>query len=134
MKRIFAAALALGICLSLAIVSVGCSTLFAGSSVNLTSNTSATSWTVTADSVNGHSSRTVRMTADNLAALTVTSSNSDGTVELVLTEGSVTQTYDLSGSFSDGIDTSAFTPGKIQLRLNYTNAKGVNISIRWDGK
>jgi len=126
-KRLFAL---LGVLLVLTVALTGC-TVFSGSAAGRLSITKAASWTITASSVNGHESRKVNMSADNLAALKVVSTNNEGTVSLVITEGDNTRTVDISGQYSGNIDTSGFTAGKINLRLNYEKVKDANIIITW---
>ena len=123
---------AVGIFAVLTILLAGCNaTISSGSFVDHSSNAKSTSWTVSASSANGYESRTIDMSADNLSALNVVSSNSDGTVSLVITQGDNTQTVDINQQFSGNIDTSRFSPGKVELRLNYDNAKNMFIAINW---
>jgi len=88
-------------------------------------------WTISANSVNGHISQKTVFSADELAALHVKNSSSAGTVSLVLTQDDINKTFDVSGTFDGYIDTSAFTPGKITIRLNLESAKDVNVSVKW---
>jgi hypothetical protein len=41
------------------------------------------------------------------------------------------KTFDLTGTFDGNIDTSAFTPGKLSIRLNLDKAKGVDVEVKW---
>ena len=121
---------------ALALVLGGCNYMsFSGSYVNLSKTFTNNSWALTAKSVNGNASRSVDLTAGNLAALRVSNTNSGGTVELVLTEGEgeggVSQTYDITGPFDGAIDASAFSPGKISMRLNFSGAKDLDLKINW---
>jgi len=129
-KRSFAV---LGIIIILTIALAGCSNsvVFSGVSVNRVSRAKATSWTIAAASINGHESRTVNLTADNLAALNVVSANSAGSISLLITQGNTTKTVDISGQYSGNPDMSGFTAGKVNLRLDYGSAKDINISITW---
>jgi len=123
----------MGILVVLVVVLAGCANavLFSGTSVNRMSVSKATSWTTTASYVDGNESRTVNMSADDLAALNVTSTNSSGTLSFTITQGDAKRTVDISGQFSGSIDTSGFTAGKVSMRLDYTSAKDTNISITW---
>jgi len=96
-------------------------------SKNLTSG----HWTISAKTINGHVSQTIDFSSDDLAALHVKNTNSDGKVSLVLTEGIATKTFDVTGTYDGSIDTSAFTPGKITIRLNLENAKNIDVSVNW---
>ncbi|MCL2343519.1 MAG: hypothetical protein FWC62_06450 [Firmicutes bacterium] len=126
-KKIFAA---LCVFVVLTVLFAGCS-VFVGAEFNRISVVKGTTWTITASSLNGHESRTINMSADNLAALKVDSTNSAGTMSLTITQGSTTRTVDISNQFSGNIDTSGFTAGKVSFRLDYGSAKDVKITINW---
>ncbi|MCL2343518.1 MAG: hypothetical protein FWC62_06445 [Firmicutes bacterium] len=126
-KKIFAA---LCVFAMLTVLLAGCHVVY-GDSINCVSLLKGTTWTVTASFVDGHESRTVDMSADNLAALKVDSTNSAGTISLKLTQGSTTRTVDISNQFSGNIDTSGFTAGKVDMRVDYKSAKDIKITINW---
>jgi len=110
----------------------GCNvTVFSGTSVNSKEITKATSWHITASSLNGHGTRTVNMSPDGLSALNVTSMNAAGNITLTLSQGDTTSTVDISGNYSGSIDTSKFAAGKLNLRLDYANAKDVDVYLSW---
>lgn len=87
---------------------------------------------ISAQSVNGHASRNVTFTPDNLAALHAKNTNSSGKVLLVLKQGDTEKVFDISKDFDGKIDTSAFKEGEINLRLNFENAENMNVYLSWE--
>jgi len=124
---------ALGLLLILAVTLIGCGTAVSYSWVATTvsSNAKVDSWTISAKSIDGHASRNIDMTSEKLAALHAENTSSDGGVFLVMTQGDTEKTFDLSGEFNGSIDTSAFEPGRVKLRLNFEKAKDVKVYINW---
>jgi hypothetical protein len=98
---------------------------------NLTHNSRHESWMITADSVNGHAMRRIDLSIEELFALHVNSSNSDGSISATLTQGDTVEVFDISGEFSDNLDTSNFEAGKIRLRLDFDNAIDVDLFVNW---
>ena len=129
MKRRFASILAVLIILT--VVLVGCSNVTFSSAVNYSSVETPTSWTITASSINSQESRTVSMSAENLNALAVASSNSEGSISLVITQGDITRTVDISGQFSGRIGAKDFSPGRIEMDLHFEHAKDARVNISW---
>ena len=120
----------IGVVTILAVVLAGCVTSSLSGTI-MTKNLSTGNWTISANTVNGHISQKVDFSSADLAALYVRNTNSSGTVSLVLTQGDISKTFDVSGSFNGSIDTSAFAPGKITIRLNLDNAKDVSVNVKW---
>ena len=110
---------------------VGNSMSFAWSIIGGSHTEGNNSWTITANTVNGHASRKINFSADNLAALHVKNTNSEGKVSITLTQGNTEKTFDVSGTFDGSIDTSAFAPGKITIRLDFESAKTVDVAVNW---
>jgi len=130
-KRFFAL---IGIFTLLSIILAGCGGNYMSYSWSVTGESHTlgdNNWTITASTVNGHASRNVNLTSDNLTALHVKNTNSNGKVSLALTQGNAEKTFDVSGTFDGNIDASSFTPGKITIRLNFENAKTVDVAVNW---
>jgi ABC-type glycerol-3-phosphate transport system substrate-binding protein len=115
----------------LASVLVGCS---GGTSYSLSGSGVRTltpsSWKMTG-SWNGHISRNYEVTADNMKTIHVESTNSDGTMILVFTQGDKELDINISDEYSGNIDLSDFEIGTVKVRLNIDNAKDINLNITW---
>ncbi len=88
-------------------------------------------WTVSAGTLKGSATRNVTFSADNLAALQVTNVNSGGTVSFTITQGDTEKAFDINGNFSGAIDMGGFAPGDISLRLDFEEAEGVELNMKW---
>ena len=89
-------------------------------------------WTFTAGSANGHITRNINMTNENLAAFHVDSRGiNSGETSLIITQGDTTKTIDLTNGFNEHIDMQEFSPGRIRLRLQFDSARNVNMVISW---
>ncbi|MCL2817278.1 MAG: hypothetical protein FWD39_02690 [Clostridiales bacterium] len=132
MKKRF---IALGMLLIFAIALAGCvgnGMVFSGSSSGMRKELKDGSWKITAKSINGTATRTVYMNAlDVKGAMRVTNANSEGKVFLIISQGDVEKTVELSGEFSEDIDMSDFEPGSVKLRLKFEKAKDVKVTITW---
>jgi hypothetical protein len=89
------------------------------------------SWSYTASRINGNARRDINFSAEGLSNLYVSSSNGEGSIRLTLSQGDVEETFDISGSFSGYIDTSAFEPGQIRVALRFDNAQDIDLFINW---
>jgi hypothetical protein len=89
------------------------------------------SWSYTASRINGNARRDIDFSAGGLANLHVNSENSEGSIRLTLSQGDVEESFDISGSFSGNIDTSAFEPGQIRVALRFDNAQDIDLYINW---
>ena len=128
MKKRFIALL--GIAILLIVILAGCvSSSLTGTM--MTKNLSSGNWMISANTANGYVSQSIDFSAGDLAALSVKNTSSDGTVSLVLTQGDTIEVFDVSGTFNGSIDTSAFTPGKITIRMNLDSAKDVDVVVTW---
>ena len=132
MKRL----LILGIIVLLIFGLVGCG--YGGTSMSsswstrgLTSNLQRESWAIAADSVNGHATRRLDLSVEELAALHINNSNSDGSITVTLTQDDTVEVFDISGEFYGNLDTSGFDAGRIRLRLDFGSAEGVNLHVNW---
>ena len=99
---------------------------------NMTYSTPHNSWTIAATSLRGHSTRTLDVTAEQLAALHVASTNSGGELRLTITQSDVSEHFDLTGAFEGPIDASTFEPGRISLRLDFERVEDVSVHISWE--
>ncbi|MCL2704033.1 MAG: hypothetical protein FWE91_10565 [Defluviitaleaceae bacterium] len=88
-------------------------------------------WSFNARSANGRISRSPNLTAEELNSFFVTNSNNNGEVSLLISQGNVETTVDISGYFNGYIDMSDFKPGRIRLQLNFNRASDVSALIRW---
>jgi len=137
MKKIFTG-IAIALLLSLSLFAfTGCEfTSFTGSSSNMNHNYNAGVWTVSAARVNGNLRRSVTMSAENLENFRAVSTATEGTVELVLTQGDTIERIALDDSFVtvQHIDMSAFNAedGRIQVRLNFANVRNLSAIISWN--
>jgi hypothetical protein len=95
------------------------------------SNISGGVWKAELLTANGHSRVDYTFSADDLASMRVDSTNSAGRISLVITQGDVERTIDISGEYSGDIDMSAFKPGRLRLLLNYENAEEVDVVVSW---
>jgi hypothetical protein len=84
------------------------------------------SWSYTASRINGNARRDIDFSAGSLANLHINSGNSEGSIWLTLSQGDLEESFDISGSFSGNIDTSAFEPGQIRVALRFDNAQDID--------
>ena len=127
---------ALMLLLVVALTFTGCAnaTIFSGSSNNLNHTFNNRTWTITATSVSGNLRRNFDINADGLELFRVRSTNTQGTIELVLTQGDVTRRVDITDGFlqEQSIDMSEFnSDSRINVRLNFSSARNVNTIISW---
>ena len=128
-KRIILFALVLAI---FSVMVAGCNYMSnAWSCTGLSNNLNNDSWVLKANSVNGHGIGKIVLTSDTLATVHIDSTNSDGTVSLIISQGDTERTVDINKNFSGNIDMSGFTAGRINFRLDFANAKDVNFSMNW---
>ena len=97
---------------------------------NISSSSTSDKWEISATTLNGHFTRTIKFEADNLAALRA-KSDGGGSVTLTLSQGGVSKTFDISGAFDAHIDAGEFKPGEIKARLDFRKASDVNVVINW---
>ena len=89
------------------------------------------SWSYTASRINGNARRDIDFSAEELANLHVSSSNSEGNIQLTLSQGDIEETFDISDSFFGSIDTSAFESGQIRVALRFDGARDIDLLINW---
>jgi len=131
MKKLIALLSTLVLTLTIAGCASGAGARSAWSGRNIEQNSLRDSWTITAATLRGRSTRTVDMTTDQLAALHVTSFLSGGEVQLTITQGNVSASFYLTGEYNQAIDTGAFEPGQIDLRLDFWDAEDVHVNMGW---
>ena len=116
------------------VVLSGC-TVFNGSSSNMNHTYANQTWTVTAASVNGNLRRNFDIGEENLSRISITATSTEGTIELVLSQGDVTQSIDITNGFATAqtMDFSASFDHeeRVQIRLNFDSARNVNVVISW---
>ena len=88
-------------------------------------------WVMTGRSANGSRSHSPTLSATQLGNLAVSSTNSEGAIMLVLTQGSIREVVDITGDFFGTINTSSFQPGRINMRVQFYQARDINITINW---
>ena len=98
---------------------------------NLNNEMTTKGWKIQAQSIEGYASRKLDFNAENLVALHVDNVNSAGEVLLIISQDSVSQTFTLSPNFSGRLDLGKFSPGKITVRLEFKNAKGIDLTMVW---
>jgi len=94
-------------------------------------NVSNNSWRATPNTANGSSRVDYTFTTANLEAMTVRSTNAEGRISLIFTQGDVERTFDITRDFHENVDMSDFAPGRIRLRLEFENARNVDTLISW---
>jgi hypothetical protein len=97
----------------------------------LTRRETASSWVITANTVHGTGTRTVSLSAENLANFTVNNSSGGGAVRLVLSQGGNELSLDLSGRYNQMIDMEGFLPGRVRMRVSFDGARDVRFELRW---
>jgi len=98
---------------------------------NMSYDVAENSWRISAGALRGRSTRMLDFTAENLAALRIDSTNSSGEVRFTIVQGNVTESIEVSDGFDQLIDTSAFAPGHISLRLDFEQVENLQITVRW---
>jgi len=138
MKKIALVFVFTAILATIAITSIGCTadaTRFSGSHSNANWNFSNRTWTITAGRINGNLRRSFDIDSNGLNTFTVTSTNTEGTIELVLTQGNIINRVNIATGFeqAQSIDMSDFNPDtRIEIRLNFGSARNVNTLISWN--
>ena len=120
----------------LAVVLSGCafsSGAWRNSDIDTESIKGDSDWTVTSKNIGGgYKYIDVNFSADNLSALHIESTIGGGAMELLLTQGSVKKTVEITGEMNQDIDMKDFKPGNIHMQLNAKEAKdGVRVVISW---
>ncbi|MCL1883553.1 MAG: PLDc N-terminal domain-containing protein [Defluviitaleaceae bacterium] len=87
-------------------------------------------WTFTARSANGHERRSPNLSAQQLANFHVRSDSGEN-LYLHLEQDNIRETIDISGSFDENIDMSAFQPGRVRITLDFNRTQGVDVEINW---
>ena len=113
---------------------VGCSGISVTtrwSYTGLSQNNQIDSWTINATTIDGLAERNLDLSAAELATIEVDSNDNVGAVTLVLIQGDITEVFELSRGFNGILDTSNFEAGQILMRLNFVNARAVDLSVNW---
>jgi len=130
-KKIIAIAVALALVLAIAGCASGVGARSSWSGRNIQQSSPQGSWTITAAALRGHSTRTLDLTAEELATLYINSTIGGGEVQLTISQDDVLESVYLTGEFGQVIDTSAFEPGQISLRLDFWQAEDLIVHMRW---
>jgi len=92
-------------------------------------------WSFSAKSANGYSSLSRVLSQEDLDHFSVKSSLSGGGLFLVLSQGEVCQTIDLSEGemyFSaKDLGMEMFSPGQLSMQLKFDGAKDVAVNVNW---
>jgi len=104
--------------------------IISGSLFAMESNLSNT-WTRSFRTSNGERSRSVSLSADEIAAFHVNSTNTSGRILLRITQGSTEKLIDISDQYNSGVDLSDFRPGNFRLTLIAEQARNGNTIISW---
>ena len=104
---------------------------FTGSNSTMSSIRLDNGFTANAQRINGRHRMHANFTTANLNNLHVSNTNTTGQMYLELTQGDIVRRTDITGSFNGNIDTSAFEPGRVTVRVIYERAEEVNISVSW---
>jgi len=121
----------------LAVVLAGCTSSrtgtwsISGSHTGLQRSVNDEGLSISGRTMNGRFTTNVELNAGNLAAFHVESSNSSGKASILLTQGNVERSFDISGAFSDNLDMGAFGAGRISVRFVFESAENVDIVISW---
>jgi hypothetical protein len=92
-------------------------------------------WRFSATRANGHQTIFQDLSQENMDNLTIESRIDNGRMYLILSQGNIRQTIDLSAeemflSNSD-FDMSAFEPGRFSIRFEFNRAENVRLNVRW---
>jgi len=109
----------------------GTTTTSSWSNSGLSANSQASSWSITARSVNGNSLRRLDLTAAELANIHIVSSHTAGVVNVVLIQDGDEQVFSIESGFDGILDTSNFEAGRIRMRIVFANAQDVDIAVNW---
>ena len=94
-------------------------------------------WRITVRRANGFMRRTPNLDEGRLAGFHVNSQNTEGVVylELYHRDSGTRHIVDISGYFNETINLVAegFPPGRVQVRVNFTQAYDVHTIIDWGG-
>ena len=88
-------------------------------------------WIINATSINGHTTRRLELSAAEIGALHVQSSNRAGGITVTLTQGDTVEVFDVSTSFDGLLDTGAFEGGRIRIRVDFDRAEGIEFHASW---
>jgi len=104
---------------------------FSGSGRHMSSTRFEDGFSVNAQHISGSHRMHINFTASNLNNLQVHNTNTTGQMFLELTQGDIVRQTNITGNFSSNIDTGAFEPGRITIRIIYERAEEISFSINW---
>jgi len=92
-------------------------------------------WRFTARRANGQQTLTRSLNQEDLRNFTVNSTIESGEMFLILSQGGSRQTINLGGGemtlSADDIGLDEFEPGSIRMQLDFVEARGATVYIRW---
>ena len=101
-------------------ISIGLVETFINNQWNLSFKTSGAEFT-----------RTIEMSADELAALRITGNCDAGLLYFRVSQGEIVKIFDISNSFDEIIDMNDFHAGMIRMSVYNDNAKNARITVTW---
>ena len=119
----------------LAVILSGGGSISSGVFIMSSENQNNGSWTFSAGRANGYKSISRNLSQEELGNFVVDSSIGDGEMALILSQGEINQTIDLSeGAMklsAEDMDVNVFIPGQIRIRLEFKNAENLSVKIGW---
>jgi hypothetical protein len=88
-------------------------------------------WKINAGSANGHIRRTPVLTGDEMENFQIFSETRTGNVILRIEQNNREEIFNISNFSGEKINLSGFAPGNFILTVEFENAEGVRIEIRW---
>jgi len=106
-----------------------------GTFINMKQDVGSDGWHFFAEEANGHITFFVNLDQHSLDNFSFESGISDGEMSMLITQGDLTQIFDLSEIIRiispEDIAMSMFKPGRIEMRLNLVNAKAATVIVGW---
>ena len=87
-------------------------------------------WTFRARSANGYVRRTINFSTTQLANFRVQSHSGEG-LTLRLEQDNIVEIINISGTYNERVDMSAFSPGKIRIYLEFDRARDADVILSW---
>jgi len=107
---------------------------FSGTGNDMSSTRFENGFSVNAQYISGSHRIHLNFYTSNLSNLQIRSTNTAGQIFIELTQGNVIRRTDITGNFNGSIDTNAFEPGRVTVRVIYERAEEINFSASWGGK
>lgn len=103
-------------------------------SLNLNQHSTSSGWNITFDEVRGgRLKKNILITNGKPTQLHVQSHVSSGTMQVTVTQGTISKGLDLSGTAEDStVDLSGFEDGRATITVTIDNAKNGSITMWWE--